>query len=163
MTPRILHGKGGVDGSSPSEGFGLLPAQGAIALSLAAMAGVRSVHRTSTNVHRFGEKHFLNGCDRHIAFTADVEHDLPVARANRPVGERAALTFERRKLAQLLLDPRCPRGRSAAGAVARDDVDAGTSAERIPAESALRERLLPQRTCDDLPAALVLHSHLDQP
>jgi methylaspartate ammonia-lyase len=109
------------------------------------MASVRSVHRTSTNVHRFGEKHFLNGCDRHIACTADVEHDLPVARANRPVGERAALTFERRKLAQLLLHLAVRAVDQPQAAVACDDVDAGTSAQRIPAESALRERLLPPR------------------
>ena len=46
------YGKEGVDGSSPSEGFGLLPAHRLFVLS--GSAGVRSfdVHAESTSVHR---------------------------------------------------------------------------------------------------------------
>ena len=47
-----LHGKEGVDGSSPSEGFHLLPAQGQLSLSGRTRCGLFSVHRMSTNVHR---------------------------------------------------------------------------------------------------------------
>jgi len=42
----------GVDGSSPSEGFHLLPAQGQLSLSGRTRCGLFSVHRMSTNVHR---------------------------------------------------------------------------------------------------------------
>ena len=49
-TPR--DGKEGVDGSSPSEGFQLLPAQGQLLLSGRTRCGPFNVHRTSTDVHR---------------------------------------------------------------------------------------------------------------
>src|SRR6266511_2416617 len=41
------HGKEGVDGSSPSEGSGLLPAQRPVPLSVGATIGDCDVHRTS--------------------------------------------------------------------------------------------------------------------
>ena len=43
-----LHGKEGVDGSSPSEGFGFFPAQPLFALSRLRSVGSSSVHRAST-------------------------------------------------------------------------------------------------------------------
>jgi hypothetical protein len=46
------HGKEGVGGSSPPEGFRLLPAQSPIPLSASAACPLLSVHRASTNVHR---------------------------------------------------------------------------------------------------------------
>jgi hypothetical protein len=45
---RLNHGKEGVDGSSPSEGFGILPAQSPFPLSEVAPLTSSSVHRAST-------------------------------------------------------------------------------------------------------------------
>src|SRR5918994_5738416 len=44
-------GKEGVDGSSPSEGFGFLPAQASVLLSALAADSHLGVHSTSTSVH----------------------------------------------------------------------------------------------------------------
>ena len=58
-----LHGKEGVDGSSPSEGFALLPAQRPVPLSSSAASSFLSVHRASTNVHR-GRAEVVEEADR---------------------------------------------------------------------------------------------------
>ena len=43
-----LHGKEGVDGSSPSEGFHEVPAPGLVLLAVSATSEDRDVHQTST-------------------------------------------------------------------------------------------------------------------
>jgi hypothetical protein len=48
VPPRNLHGKEGVDGSSPSEGFDVLPAQPPFPLPRLAVRGVSDVHAAST-------------------------------------------------------------------------------------------------------------------
>jgi hypothetical protein len=50
--PPHVHGKEGVVGLSPTEGFGLLPARRAFLLSVPARCGRFGAHRASTNVHR---------------------------------------------------------------------------------------------------------------
>jgi hypothetical protein len=53
LTRRVSDGKEGVDGSSPSEGFLVSPAQVVFSFSRRATVGVSNVHAASTNVHRF--------------------------------------------------------------------------------------------------------------
>jgi len=65
----IANGKEGVDGSSPSEGFALSPAQQAFSLSAKARRGGFSVHRASTNVHR-GDAVAVEEADRVLAAVA---------------------------------------------------------------------------------------------
>src|SRR6266702_1847074 len=50
--PATFHGKEGVDGSSPSEGFRFLPAQVLVPFSGSATNSRFDVHPASTNVHR---------------------------------------------------------------------------------------------------------------
>jgi hypothetical protein len=62
-------GKEGVDGSSPSEGFRLLPAQRRISLSSSAASSPISVHRASTSVHH-GRVEVVEQADRVLASIA---------------------------------------------------------------------------------------------
>jgi hypothetical protein len=50
--PEAFHGKEGVSGSSPEEGFEFLPAWALLPLSALAPIADFGVHRTSTSVHR---------------------------------------------------------------------------------------------------------------
>jgi hypothetical protein len=67
--PFRSHGKEGVDGSSPSEGFRLSPAQRLFPLSCWARFGLFGVHRASTNVHR-GRVELVEQPDRVLAAVA---------------------------------------------------------------------------------------------
>jgi hypothetical protein len=49
--PETFHGKEGVDGSSPSEGFAIPPAQPSFLFSVVTPAAVFGVHAASTSVH----------------------------------------------------------------------------------------------------------------
>jgi hypothetical protein len=59
-------GKEGVDGSSPSEGFGFPPAQLQVPLSRLASLAAFDVHAASTSVHR-GRYSALNSSSRRAA------------------------------------------------------------------------------------------------
>jgi hypothetical protein len=66
------HGKKEVDGSSPSEGFSVLPAQSSLAFSGVTPTGCFGIHRPSTSVHgvELGCVQRVEELDRVLAFVA---------------------------------------------------------------------------------------------
>ena len=64
--PETFHGKEGVDGSNPSEGFGISPAQRPFLLPLLTADRCFDVHAASTSVHG-SNSGVLNASRRWIA------------------------------------------------------------------------------------------------
>jgi hypothetical protein len=74
----VRDGKEGVDGSSPSEGFGLSPAQRDVSLSSRTRFACRGVHGTSTNVHRTVENALIERVEKPDRVLASVAGEVAV-------------------------------------------------------------------------------------